>query len=176
MAGAWRALVLVAGLAAAACVAQRSLSYEEIVTQALRFFNQERKGQRLFGLLEAIPPPPSLNSNTTIPLNFRIKETVCFLLWHRRQPRECPFRPGGEERNCTGIFSMLQHIRLLSLNCPGDLDHERELKPEVRRVRRSAGSPGADTPGTESSQLPPAVRDLYEKAKYDIITNILRNF
>ena len=54
--------MLVAGLAAAACVAQRSLSYEEIVTQALRFFNQERKGQRLFGLLEAIPPPPSLVS------------------------------------------------------------------------------------------------------------------
>ncbi|XP_004283921.1 15 kDa protein B-like [Orcinus orca] len=165
MAGAWRALVLVAGLAAMACVAQRSLSYEEIVTQALWFFNQGRQGQRLFGLLEAIPPLPSLNSNTMIPLNFRIKETVCFLLWHRRQPRECPFRPGGEERNCTGIFFMLQHI-LPSLNHPST----------VRRVRRSAGSPGVDTPGTESSQLPHAVRDLYEKAKHDIITNMLRNF
>lgn len=62
MAGAWRALVLVAGLAAMACVAQRSLSYEEIVIQALRFFNQGRQEQRLFGLLEAIPPLPSLVS------------------------------------------------------------------------------------------------------------------
>ena len=42
MAGAWKALVLVAGLAAVACVAQRGLSYEEIVTQALKFFNQGR--------------------------------------------------------------------------------------------------------------------------------------
>ena len=41
------------------------------------------------------------------------------------------FTDPQEERNCTGIFFMLQHIRLLSLNCPGDLDHERELKPEV---------------------------------------------
>nr|XP_033719622.1 15 kDa protein B-like [Tursiops truncatus] len=179
MAGAWRALVLVAGLAAMACVAQRSLSYEEIVTQALWFFNQGRQGQRLFGLLEAIPPLPSLNSNTMIPLNFRIKETVCFLLWHRRQPRECPFRPGGEERNCTGIFFMLQHI-LPSLNRPstalGTRTTSASSSRRVHRVRRSAGSPGVDTPGTESSQLPHAVRDLYEKAKHDIITNILRNF
>ena len=60
MAGAWKALVLVAGLAAVACVAQRGLSYVEIVTQALKFFNQGRRGQRIFGLLESTPPPPDL--------------------------------------------------------------------------------------------------------------------
>lgn len=57
MAGAWRALVLVAGLAAVVSVAQRSLSYEEIINKALWFFNQGRPGQRLFRLLVAIPPP-----------------------------------------------------------------------------------------------------------------------
>nr|XP_020771691.1 15 kDa protein B-like [Odocoileus virginianus texanus] len=97
MAGTWKALVLVAGLAAVACVAQRSLSYDEIVIQALKFFNQGRRGQRIFGLLESTPPPPDLNS-TTIPLNFRIKETVCFLFRYRRRPRQCPFREGGVSR------------------------------------------------------------------------------
>ncbi|XP_010860657.1 PREDICTED: 15 kDa protein B-like [Bison bison bison] len=160
MAGAWKALVLVAGLAAVACVAQHGLSYEEIVTQALKFFNQGRRGQRIFGLLESTPPPPDLNS-TTIPLNFRIKETVCFLLWYRRRSRQCPFREGGEERNCTGSFFMLRQLRLLSLNCVPD----RELEPEPRRERRSAGSAGEDPPELDSSNLPPAVRDMYERAK-----------
>ncbi|KAJ1069345.1 hypothetical protein K5549_014295 [Capra hircus] len=165
MAGAWKALVLVAGLAAVACVAQRGLSYEEIVTQALKFFNQGRRGQRIFGLLESTPPPPGLNS-TTIPLNFRIKETVCFLFRYRRRPRQCPFREGGEERNCTGSFFMLRQLRLLSLNCVPD----RELEPETSRRWSLPGW----TSG--SSNLPPAARDLYERAKYDILSNILRNF
>uniref|UniRef100_A0A8C6BHJ2 Uncharacterized protein n=1 Tax=Monodon monoceros TaxID=40151 RepID=A0A8C6BHJ2_MONMO len=187
MAGAWRALVLVARLAAMACVAQCSLSYEEIVTQALWFFNQGRQGQRLFGLWK-----PSHHRLAWI------KETN---VGHRAPVLTDP----QEERNCTGIFFMLQHI-LPSLNRPlgsewkgltGDHlqpHHQHHCRcltliptwregPQagqergpVRQVRRSAGSPGADTPGTESSQLPPAVRDLYEKAKHDIITNILRNF
>ncbi|XP_069417714.1 LOW QUALITY PROTEIN: 15 kDa protein B-like [Ovis canadensis] len=172
MAGAWKALVLVAGLAAVACVAQHGLSYEEIVTQALKFFNQGRRGQRIFGLLESTPPPPGLNS-TTIPLNFRIKETVCFLFRYRRRPRQCPFREGGEERNCTGSFFMLRQLRLLSLNCVPD----RELEPEPRRRGRTLLSfRGEDPPQLDSSNLPPAARDLYERAKYDILSNILRNF
>ncbi|CAI9159777.1 unnamed protein product [Rangifer tarandus platyrhynchus] len=171
MAGTWKALVLVAGLAAVACLAQRSLSYDEIVTQALKFFNQGRRGQRIFGLLESTPPPPDLNA-TTIPLSFRIKETVCFLLRYRRRPRQCPFREGGEERNCTGAFFMLRQLRLLSLNCVPD----GELNQEPRRVRRSAGSSGEDPPELDSSSLPPVAREMYERAKYDIISNILRNF
>lgn len=47
---------------------------------------------------------------------------------------------------------------------------------QPRRVRRSAGSSGEDPPELDSSSLPPAVRDPYERAKYDIISNILRNF
>ncbi|XP_031542515.1 15 kDa protein B-like [Vicugna pacos] len=191
MAGAWRALVLVVGLAAVACVAQRSLSYEEIVNQALRFFNYGRRGQRLFGLLEAIPPPLTLNTTTTIPLNFRIKETVCFSIWFRRQPRGCAFRKGGEERNCTGNYFRLRHVRLLSVDCPQDSEREDEGEREseregegegaetavqVPRVRRSAGVPEEATPESDSSKLPPVVREQYERAKYDIIANILRNF
>ncbi|KAF5921680.1 hypothetical protein HPG69_012850 [Diceros bicornis minor] len=139
MAGVWKALVLMVGLAAVACVAQRSLSYEEIVTLTLQFFNQGRQGQPLFGLLEAIPPPTS-NFTTVIPLNFRIKERVC-LSDGRRQPQDCAFREGG-----------------------------------APRVRRSAVSSEAATEEIDSSKLLPVVRDMYEKAKYDIISNILSNF
>lgn len=61
MARVWKVLVLVVGLAAVACLAQSRLSYEEIVNLALRFFNQGRRGQPIFGLLEAIPPPSSVS-------------------------------------------------------------------------------------------------------------------
>nr|XP_058144089.1 keratinocyte proline-rich protein-like [Dasypus novemcinctus] len=93
MAGAWRALLLVVGLAAVACVAHRRPSYERIVDQAVRFFNQGRRGGPLFRLLEATPPPRGNTTSRTIPLNFRIKETVC-LSSQQRPPQECPFREG----------------------------------------------------------------------------------
>ncbi|KAB1264235.1 Neutrophilic granule protein [Camelus dromedarius] len=128
MAGAWRALVLVVGLAAVACVAQRSLSYEEIVNHALRFFNYGRRGQRLFGLLEAIPPPLTL-----------------------------------EERNCTGNYFRLRHVRLLSVDCPQDSEREREREPgpavQVPGVRRPAEVPEEATLESDSYKLPPVVRD-----------------
>ncbi|KAF6313201.1 hypothetical protein mRhiFer1_011830 [Rhinolophus ferrumequinum] len=166
MAGAWRALVLVVSLAAIACVAQRRPSYEEIVTEALQIFNQGRRGQPLFGLLEAIPAPSS--NSTTMTFHFRIKETVC-LSERLRQPQECAFREDGEERKCAGAFFMLQYHRLLLVDC-----HQRQ--PEVSREKRSAASSEAATPEVDTSKLPPVVRDMYEKAKYDIISNILRNF
>ncbi|XP_076986489.1 15 kDa protein B-like [Tamandua tetradactyla] len=170
MAGAWRALVLVVGLAVVACAAHRQTSYEKIVAQAVQFFNQGRLGQSLFRLLEAIPPP-RLNSTSTIPLNFRIKETVC-LSTLRRRLQECAFKEGGEERNCSGSFTGLQHFHILMLECPRDSG----LQQEAPRVRRSAESPEVIPTNIDSSQLPPPIRDLYEKAKFDIIANILRNF
>ncbi|XP_062971378.1 15 kDa protein B-like [Cynocephalus volans] len=170
MAGAWRALTLVVGLAVVACVAQHHPSYEEIVTQALKFYNEGKRGEPLFRLLEAIPPP-STNSTTRIPLNFKIKETVC-ISTQQRQHQECAFREGGEERICTGEFVTRRRWRFLALGC----DRNGGREPEAPRVRRSAGSSEAAPPKAESTKLPPVVRDLYEKAKFDIIANILRNF
>ena len=57
----------------------------------------------------------------------------------------------------------------------GALTEASLLQPR-RRERRSAGSSGEDPPELDSSNLPPAVRDLYDRAKYDMISNILRNF
>uniref|UniRef100_G3TVU3 Uncharacterized protein n=2 Tax=Elephantidae TaxID=9780 RepID=G3TVU3_LOXAF len=59
------------------------------------------------------------NSTSTIPLNFRIKETVC-LSNDRRPLRECPFRAGGMERNCTGSFFRRGLRRTLTIDCTSD--------------------------------------------------------
>lgn len=48
---------------------------------------------------------------------------------------------------------------------------------QPRRPGRTLLSlPGEDPPQLDSSNLPPAARDLYERAKYDVLSNILRNF
>ncbi|MBZ3872430.1 15 kDa protein A [Sciurus carolinensis] len=56
MAGAWKALVLVVCLSVVSCVPRRRLRYNDIVTRALRIYNDGQRGKPLFRLLEAIPP------------------------------------------------------------------------------------------------------------------------
>lgn len=53
-------------------------------------------------------------------------------------------------------------------------DHSAPL--QGLREKRSAPSPEGAASEVDSSQLPPVARDLYEKAKFDIIANLLRNF
>ncbi|XP_006893015.1 PREDICTED: 15 kDa protein B-like [Elephantulus edwardii] len=174
MAGVWKALVLVVGLAAVACVAHRRQSYEEIVNQAVQFFNQGRGRKPLFRLLETIPPPPCFNITSKIPLSFRIKETEC-LSTQQRRLQNCAFREGGEERNCTGNFFRARNLRVLTLDCSRDTQRMLEAFLE-RRERRSVESSQDSPPEADLKKLPPAARDIYEKAKYDIIANILKNF
>lgn len=178
MTGTWKALVLVVGLAVVSCVARRRLSYNDIVTKALKIYNDGQRGKPLFRLLEVIPS--GLNSTTRIPLNFRIKETVC-ISTPGRQPQGCAFQESGEERTCTGEFSFRwpQLLLFLTLSCDRDCGNQLQ----VNRERRSVGSPEDDLPEAESDlpeaegdKLPAVVRDMYEKAKYDIIANILSNF
>nr|KAF6270348.1 hypothetical protein mPipKuh1_012357 [Pipistrellus kuhlii] len=169
MAGAWRALVLVAG-AAVACVAQRQPGFEErLVDQALQLFNAGRRGQPLFRLQEVLSASAP-NSTFQTPVSFRARETVC--LAGRPEPQRCAFRDGGEEWNCTGASFMRGPLRVLMVDCsPGP-----ERPQEGLREKRSAPSPEAAAPEVDSSKLPPVVRDIYEKAKFDIISNILSNF
>ncbi|XP_011373748.1 cathelicidin antimicrobial peptide [Pteropus vampyrus] len=157
MARAWMALMLVVGLAATACVAQRRLSYEEIVTEALWIFNQGRRGQSLFGLVEAIPPANS-NSTTRTKLSFRIKETVC-IAGRRTEPRECAFKADG-----------------VSLPAWASASTHLTWPRGTFREKRSTESAETASAGADTSKLPPAVRDMYERAKYEIIANILSNF
>nr|XP_044992945.1 cathelicidin antimicrobial peptide [Jaculus jaculus] len=170
MAELWKAFVLVLGLAVVSCEANRRLRYEDIVAQALKFYNDGQRGKPLFRLLEATPP--STNSTTRILLDLRIKETVC-ISTQERQPQECDFREGGEERTCTGEFFRRRSLRILTLTC----DRICAAESQVSLMSPLADSPEADAPlKAESTQLPPAIRNIYENAKYDIINNILRNF
>ncbi|ELV09687.1 15 kDa protein A [Tupaia chinensis] len=152
MAGAWRALVLVLGVAVVACVAHHRLTYEQIIAQALKSYNEGRQGEPLFRLLEATPPP-------------RL-----------------------EERKCTGSFTRVLHIRALTLTCDRDCRRAAGLEggamagqergQPVIAMADSLQLPSGvrSSPEAKSTTLPPAVRNLYEKAKYEIIANILRNF
>ncbi|XP_045434767.1 collagen alpha-1(I) chain-like [Pipistrellus kuhlii] len=113
---------------------------------------------------------PSPNSTFQTPVSFRARETVC--LAGRPEPQRCAFRDGGEEWNCTGASFMRGPLRVLMVDCsPGP-----ERPQEGLREKRSAPSPEAAAPEVDSSKLPPVVRDIYEKAKFDIISNILSNF
>lgn len=172
MAGAWKVLILVLGLAGVSCVHQRRLQYGDFVTQALKVYNEGQRGRPLFRLLEAIPPQ-RLNSTTRIPLNFRIGETVCISTPETQQhPENCAFREGGEERVCTG---QLARLRRLSLTVSCDRDCGRPTTaPRVIGVAE-AETAGEEPPKAEAT-VPPAIRNIYENAKYDIISNILKNF
>ncbi|KAM8758837.1 15 kDa protein B-like [Rhynchonycteris naso] len=193
MAGVWRVLVLVAGLAAMASVAQRQKSHREIATQALQSINDgQPQGQPLFRLLDVIPlPSPDPNTKQ---LQFRIKETVCLAGQPRRRPRQCAFRNGGEERTCTTSFSTSESARAHGLSCSPSNKVSHCLGPQfphlenganvivlsasgqVTQRKNSAASPVAAASEVDLSKLPPQARDIYEKAKYDILSGILRNF
>ncbi|XP_006770630.2 PREDICTED: 15 kDa protein B-like [Myotis davidii] len=176
MAGAWRALVLVAGLAAMACEAQhRPDPQAKIVAQALRFFNAGRQGQPLFGLLEVLPTPRS-NSTLRTLVRFRIKETVC--LSERQQqpaPQQCAFRDGGEERTCTSAFGRLGRQRFLLVDCSPGPERQQEGSPE-QPEQPPAPPPEEAASDIDRSKLPPVARNLYDNARNDIINNLLKNF
>ncbi|XP_052043090.1 neutrophilic granule protein-like [Apodemus sylvaticus] len=168
MARLWETFILVVALAVVACEAQRQLKYEAIVDRAIEAYNLGQQGRPLFRLLSATPPS-SQNPATNIPLQFRIKETVCTST-QGRQPKDCDFLEDGEERNCTGIFFRRRQSTSLTLTCDRDCRREgaqvtsfNDKKQEVSEEDKFEG-------------LPPQVRNIYEDAKYDIIGNILNNF
>lgn len=155
-------LVLVVGLAALSCVAQSRASYEEIVTQAVQIFNQGQHRQPLFRLVQTFPAP-DLNITGHSLFNFQIKETVCQAN-QQRQPQNCAFRDNGEERLCSGAFvTHGQETRALLVRCRSE-----RFQPGGPRVRRSAEEP--------TSSAYEKAKEMYERAKYEIIGNILRNF
>ncbi|XP_059520924.1 15 kDa protein A-like isoform X2 [Myotis daubentonii] len=173
MAGAWRALVLVAGLAAMACEAQpRQGPQAKIVAQALQFFNAGRPGQPLFGLLEVLPTPRSNSTFRTL-ARFRIQETVCLSEPQQPAPQQCAFRDGGEVRNCMSAFGRLGRWgrqRILLVDCSPGPERQQEEQPEAE-----APPPEEAASDIDRSQLPPVARNLYDNAVNDIINNILRN-
>ncbi|XP_004640841.1 cathelicidin antimicrobial peptide [Octodon degus] len=196
MVGAWKVLILLVLLAGVSCVRRRQpqlqLRYKDIVTQALKVFNNGQQGRPLFRLLEA-SPSSRLNSTRRVPLNFRIRETVCTSTPEtQRQPENCAFREGGEERVCIGQFSKVRLRQSLTVSCDQDcesLNQGSRLEPESAEATEPepaevaepepaevAEPEPAEVAETPEATVPSVIRNLYEKTKYDAITNILSNF
>ncbi|EDL77084.1 neutrophilic granule protein (predicted) [Rattus norvegicus] len=168
MARLWKTFMLVVALAVVACEAHRRLRYEDIVNRAIEAYNRGQRGRPLFRLLSATPPPGQ-NPTSNVPLEFRIKETVCISTTERRL-ENCDFREGGEERNCTGEFSRRQWSTSLTLTC------DRDCRREVSQVATFSDNKSDDSEKDKLEGLPPHAKNIYENAKYDIISNILHNF
>ncbi|XP_031200582.1 neutrophilic granule protein-like [Mastomys coucha] len=169
MARLWKTFVLVVALAVVACEALRQLRYEDIVDRAIEAYNSGQQGGPLFRLLSATPPS-SQNPATNIPLQFRIKETVCTST-QGRQPKDCDFLDDGEVRNCTGRFFRRRQITSLTLTCDRDCNREDKSEDVSEKDKFEDVSEKDKFEG-----LPPHIRNIYEDAKYDIIGNILNNF
>lgn len=168
MARLWKTFVLVVALAVVACEAHRQPRYEDIVNRAIEAYNHGRQGRPLFRLLSATPPS-SQNSTSNIPLEFRIKETVCISTRERR-PENCDFLQGGEERNCTGEFFRRRLSTSLTLSC------DRDCRRQAIQVTSVSDNKSDVSEKDKFEGLPPHVKNIYENAKYDIISNILHNF
>ncbi|XP_034340119.1 neutrophilic granule protein-like [Arvicanthis niloticus] len=169
MARLWKTFVLVVALAVVACEAQRQLRYEDIVDRAIEVYNHGQQGRPLFRLLSATPPS-SQNPSANIPLQFRIKETVCTSA-QERQPKNCDFLEDGEERNCTGRFFRRRQSTSLTLTCDRDCSRE---PTQVASFNDDIKQDDSEEDKFEG--LPPHIRNIYENSKYDIISNILNNF
>nr|XP_038937178.1 neutrophilic granule protein isoform X2 [Rattus norvegicus] len=78
--------------------------------------------------------------------------------------------PGQEERNCTGEFSRRQWSTSLTLTC------DRDCRREVSQVATFSDNKSDDSEKDKLEGLPPHAKNIYENAKYDIISNILHNF
>uniref|UniRef100_A0A286X971 Uncharacterized protein n=1 Tax=Cavia porcellus TaxID=10141 RepID=A0A286X971_CAVPO len=143
MADAWKLLLLTLALAGVYCArrTQPWLRYEDIITEALRVYNDAQRGRPLFRLVEATLPF-RLNSTARVPLNFRIRQTVCISTWERLQQSEsCAFQEGGEERICTGLFSKVRLRRSLTISCDRDCGRRDQVSPRSPSCVPPAGQP-----------------------------------
>uniref|UniRef100_F7ARW0 Uncharacterized protein n=1 Tax=Ornithorhynchus anatinus TaxID=9258 RepID=F7ARW0_ORNAN len=114
--GAWRVLLLVS--VAAALTPARGLSHREAVNLALDTYNRGSDVDRAFRVFGSVPRPRPAPSPTTIPLNFTVKETVCFKR-EKFDLDQCDFRDRGLVRDCTGFVSTAQRPPTVTISCEG---------------------------------------------------------
>ncbi|XP_006037286.1 cathelicidin-1 [Alligator sinensis] len=114
----WGVLLGLAMLVASASASQhKTLSYEEAVSLAVDFYNQEPGIDHAFRLLRADPQPAwDMTSKPRQELRFVVRETVC----PRAQDppaSECDFKDNGLVRNCTGLFSTERESPTVIITC-----------------------------------------------------------
>ncbi|XP_038611375.1 cathelicidin-2-like [Tachyglossus aculeatus] len=127
--GVWRVLLLVS--VAAALTPARGLSHREAVNLALDAYNRGPDVTRAFRVFGSVPRPRADPSPTTIPLNFTVKETVCF----KREglnPDKCAFKDHGLVRDCTGSVSTAQEPPAVTISCEGPIRTKRFLFSIIR--------------------------------------------
>ncbi|XP_007655323.1 cathelicidin-related peptide Pt_CRAMP2-like [Ornithorhynchus anatinus] len=127
--GAWRVLLLVS--VAAALTPARGLSHREAVNLALDTYNRGSDVDRAFRVFGSVPRPRPAPSPTTIPLNFTVKETVCFKR-EKFDLDQCDFRDRGLVRDCTGFVSTAQRPPTVTISCEGPIRTKRFLFSLIR--------------------------------------------
>ncbi|XP_028934191.1 lutzicidin-like [Ornithorhynchus anatinus] len=122
--GIWRVLLLVS--VAAALTPALGLSHGEAVNLALDSYNRGPDIKRVFRVFGSVPPPEAAPSPTAIPLNFTVKETVCFKK-EKLDLEQCAFRDNGLVRDCTGFVSTAQRPPTVTISCEGPIRTKRFL-------------------------------------------------
>ncbi|XP_043831820.1 neutrophilic granule protein-like isoform X1 [Dromiciops gliroides] len=161
----WRVLLLLLGLAIAVrAIPRRRLTFKNAAVLATRKFNLNLREGARYRVLESSLSTP--NSPLVLPLAFRIKETECPSS-ERQNPETCAFRENGLEKECTAKFTRLSRFGLASVECEDVANNNNQTVD----FKASSLSDDIDT-----KSLPPRIRQMYDQTKFDIITNILRNF
>ncbi|XP_074139204.1 neutrophilic granule protein-like [Sminthopsis crassicaudata] len=164
MGSTWKVLLLL-GLATAVIARPRkTLTFKDASVLAARKFNQNLNEGAKYRVVESSISTP--DSALVLQLRFRIKETECSSS-ERQDAETCAFRDNGLEKECTANFTSLSRFGLHSVEC-NDIGNNNN---QTVRSKRSISDGVIDT-----SSLPPRIRDMYERAKYDIISRILSNF
>ncbi|XP_033021924.1 uncharacterized protein LOC117056019 [Lacerta agilis] len=115
--------LLLIGVVAAAPTARTPVSYEQVVAAAVDTYNQEQNPEFAFRLLEAEPQPDwDASSETTQPIKFSIKETVCPTA-EKKDVSQCEYKEDGLDRDCSGFYSTQQSPPLIIVQCE-DVDQE----------------------------------------------------
>ncbi|KAJ6655080.1 hypothetical protein lerEdw1_005984 [Lerista edwardsae] len=117
-------LLFVGGVVAAPTPAPPR-TYEQVVASAVQMYNQQKKPEFAFRLLEAEPVggwDPS--AKTTQALKFSIKETTCPSS-EKIDASKCDYKPEGVDRDCSGFYSTEQSPPRIVVQCE-DMDQEIE--------------------------------------------------
>ncbi|NXG75702.1 CTHL2 protein, partial [Baryphthengus martii] len=111
--------VLVLGVLGGSCAlpASPSLTYTEVLAQAVDSYNEQPEVRSVFRLLSASPEPgPSVELSTLQRLNFSMMETECGR-GSQVNPDDCDFKENGVIKECSGPVLFLQTSPEIDLSC-----------------------------------------------------------
>nr|XP_028606953.1 uncharacterized protein LOC114607696 [Podarcis muralis] len=115
--------LLLIAVVAAAPTTRTPVSYEQVVAAAVDTYNQEQNPEFAFRLLEAEPQPDwDASGETTQPIKFSIKETVCPTS-ENKNVSQCEYKEDGLDKDCSGFYSTQQSPPLIIVQCE-DVDQE----------------------------------------------------